>query len=342
MESCADHIHWAGGDWTSSRGGQGAHGASGGGHAHAGALVYLGDNWPEGYRGHVFMCNLHGNRLNQDVLQRHGSGYVAHHGPDFLFANDPWFRGLGLQAAHDGGVYVSDWCDTGECHNYQNITRTTGRVYKVVFGKPARGAVDLAKRSDDELARLQLEKDEWHVRHARRLLQERAHAGKLSESVRPALRKMLDGEKDTPRRLRALWALHAVGGLDERALAALLDEGDETVRGWAVRLLAEPRRVSEGVERKFAALAREEKSPAVRLALASALQRLPLAQRWAVAEGLAGHAEDAADANLPLMIWYGVEPLVASDAARGAALLAKARVPLVRQYIARRLAETAE
>lgn len=23
MESCADHLHWAGGPWTSSRGGQG-------------------------------------------------------------------------------------------------------------------------------------------------------------------------------------------------------------------------------------------------------------------------------------------------------------------------------
>ncbi len=342
MESCADHIHWAGGDWTSSRGGQGAHSTSGGGHAHAGALIYLGDNWPGSYRNHVFMCNIHGNRLNQDVLERHGSGYVAHHGADFLFANDPWFRGLGLQAAHDGGVYVSDWCDTGECHNYQNITRTTGRVYKVTFGKPARGAVDLAKLGDEELARLQLHKDEWLARHARRLLQERAQAGKLSDTVRPALRKMLAGEKDTPRRLRALWALHTVGGLDEAALAALLDDRDETVRGWAVRLLAEPRRVSEGVERKFARMAREDKSPAVRLALASGLQRLPLGQRWATAEGLAGHAEDASDANLPLMVWYGVEPLVASDAARGAELLAKTRIPLVRQYIARRIAETAE
>jgi putative membrane-bound dehydrogenase-like protein len=56
MESCADHIHWAGGDWTTSRGGQGAHGESGGGHAHVGAMIYLGDNWPDAYRGHVLKC----------------------------------------------------------------------------------------------------------------------------------------------------------------------------------------------------------------------------------------------------------------------------------------------
>ncbi|HZY83416.1 MAG TPA: dehydrogenase, partial [Gemmataceae bacterium] len=289
------------------------------------------------------MCNIHGARVNDDILERTGSGYVAHHGKDFLFANDPWFRGLALLYGPDGGVYVSDWCDTGECHNYDNITPTTGRIYKVVYGKPAVVDVDLEKLGDMELVKLQTRKNEWFARHARRLLQERAKDGKLDRKlVLPLLMKMLREEKDTPLRLRALWTLYVIGGLDEKALTGLLDDGDETVRGWAVRLLAEGRRVSEAVEKKFAAMARDEKSPAVRLALASALQRLPAAQGWAVAEGLVGHAEDVGDQNLPLMVWYGVEPLVASDAQRGAALLAKARIPLVRQYIARRIAETAE
>src|SRR5437868_7094803 len=118
LESGADHIHWAGGDWTTSRGGQGAHSDAGGGHAHVGCLVYLGDNFPAEYRNSVFMCNLHGNRLNRDTLERKGSTYVAHHGPDFLFANDSWFRGLCLKSGPDGALYVSDWTDTGECHNY--------------------------------------------------------------------------------------------------------------------------------------------------------------------------------------------------------------------------------
>ena len=54
-------------------------------------------------------------------------------------------------------------------------------------------------------------------------------------------------------------------------------------------------------------------SPKVRLALASALQRLQLKHRWAIAEALMGHADDAQDPYLPLMIWYGVEPLVNAD-----------------------------
>jgi hypothetical protein len=31
MESCADHLHWGGGNWTESRGGQGKHSEAGGG-----------------------------------------------------------------------------------------------------------------------------------------------------------------------------------------------------------------------------------------------------------------------------------------------------------------------
>ena len=50
METCADHIHWAGGRWQDSREGKGQHGEAGGGHAHVGAMIYLGDNWPDRYR----------------------------------------------------------------------------------------------------------------------------------------------------------------------------------------------------------------------------------------------------------------------------------------------------
>src|SRR5688500_15194060 len=77
MESCADHIHWGGGDWTKSRGGQGKHSEAGGGHAHVGAMVYLGDNWPDEYRNALYTCNLHGSRVNRDTLEQSGSGYVA-------------------------------------------------------------------------------------------------------------------------------------------------------------------------------------------------------------------------------------------------------------------------
>src|SRR5262249_46271700 len=43
-------------------------------------------------------------------------------------------------------------------------------------------------------------------------------------------------------------------------------------------------------------------------------------------------------AYLPLMLWYAVEQLVPTNAARAVQLLAQSKIPIVREYIARRIA----
>lgn len=342
MESCADHIHWGGGAWTDSRGGKGTHDAPGGGHAHAGAMVYLGDNWPDEYRNRIFMCNIHGNRLNQDILERKGSGYVAKHGKDFLMANDPWFRGLVLCGAPDGGMYIADWCDTGECHNYKEVS-PRGRIYKVTYGQPKPVDVDLAKLSDKKLVELQVHKNDWYVRGARRLLQERAAAGKLDKAVGPMLKKMFEEQTEVTKKLRALWALYVAGNLDS---VALLSHKEEAVRAWAVRLLSEVYDVGliDGGEDKLVARARAEPSARVRMALASALQSRILGEetRWKIADALASQGDNG-DVNLALMIWYNLEPLVPSEGDRAARLAARPRVaPFLRESIARRIASSGD
>jgi putative membrane-bound dehydrogenase-like protein len=341
MPTCADHLHWGGGLWTESRGNQPKHSAAGGGHAHVGAMIYLGTNWPDPYRNTLFTCNLHGLRVNNDILEHKGSGYVAHHGKDFLFMTDPFFRGLALKYGPDGGVYMSDWSDTGECHDYDEIHRESGRIYKITYGDVKREKVDVAKLSDDELAKLQASRNEWLVRHARRVLQERTTGSRLANGAdtRDSLRKMLTGAKDAPGRLRALWALYAVGGTDESIVSQLLGSPDDYVRAWAIRLAIDDHTASSETLAHFAKLAASDRSPVVRLQLASALQRLPHSDRWPIIDGLAAHEEDVNDPNIPLMIWYAVEPLVTADPARATKLIETARIPLLRENIARRLAE---
>ena len=85
-------------------------------------------------------------------------------------------------------------------------------------------------------------------------------------------------------------------------------------------------------------MAKEDKSPLVRLYLASALQRLSVKQRVPVLKGLLGHAEDADDQNLPLMYWYAAEAVVAADKVAAVQLLAACKIPKVRQFITRRMA----
>jgi putative membrane-bound dehydrogenase-like protein len=340
LETCADHIHWAGGRWQDSREGQShlRHSEAGGGHAHVGAMIYLGDNWPDRYRNSMYTFNIHGHRVNHDSLERKGSSYVARHLPDFLMGNDTWFRGLELKYGPDGAVFFTDWSDMGECHeaDADNAHRENGRIYKLSYegAKPVR--VNLAGSSDEELARLQLHKNDWYVRTARGLLQERAAAGSDMSKANQILRPILASSTETTRRLRALWALNATGGLEPNGLLGLLDDRDELVRGWAIRLLADGEAASPGAIDRFVSLARSESSPRVLLNLASALRRIPVKDRWPLAEALAAAPVDRSDPMLPLMVWYGIEPLAGADPARASALAADCKLPLLRNYVARR------
>ena len=154
IDQHADHYHWdnaqgAGHDPVD-------HGREddrrGGGHAHSGLMIYLGDNWPEEYRGKLFTLNFHGRRINVERLERAGSGYVGRHEPDIVFAADPWFRGIDLSYGPDGGVFVLDWSDTGECHEHNGVHRTSGRIYKFTYGQPARASPSATSTKLDDRA----------------------------------------------------------------------------------------------------------------------------------------------------------------------------------------------
>jgi putative membrane-bound dehydrogenase-like protein len=337
IRSASDHVHFAGKDWQKSRSGA-EHDVLGGGHAHAGALIYQGDNWPASYRGSIFMHNIHGRRVNRDVLERRGSGYVGRHGADLLRSDDPWYRGVSILSGPDGSVFLGDWSDVGECHDTKSVHRTSGRIYRIAYGTPKAAPADVAALSDAKLVELQLHANDWWVRHARRVLQERATAGRDLSAARTSLRDLLEKNPDETRKLRALWALHSIGGLDEAALLALHAHESEHVRSWAVRFAGEARNPSDAVLAAWAGMAEKDASPLVRVFLASTLQRVPVAKRPAILRSLAGRAEDVEDPHLPQMIWYATEPVVAADPAAGAALLKDARIPFLRQSITRRLA----
>lgn len=344
IDQHAEHYHWdTGKSWTDSRDAKGKNDELGGGHSHVGGMIYLGDNWPEKYRGNIFMCNTHGRRVNNDKLVRKGSGFAGQRNPDFLFVGTPWFRGISLIYGPDGGVYLSDWCDLGECHDNDGVHRTSGRVFKVTYGKAKAPAIkDVSKLSDAELVGLQLHKNDWYVRVARRLLQER-HGDPAAKStperarLHESLKKMFAEQTDDTRRLRALWALHVTQGTPRAFLHWCLVDASEHVRSWAIKLLVDGQHFDAETLGKFHTVAENDPSALVRLHLASALQRLPKAAVEPLAGRLLAHAEDAADHNLPLLLWYGVEPIAVEGA--GLRLAEASKIPLVRRLIARRLTE---
>jgi putative membrane-bound dehydrogenase-like protein len=314
-----------------------------GGHAHGGALLYQGESFPEQYRGKLLMCNIHHHNIYVDQFERAGSALVGTHHSELMNSNDPFFLGFNLRLGPDGSVYVIDWYDSQECHGQTVSGQDTGRIYRISYGDPKPYRGDLSKLSSLELANLQSSRNEWLVRHAQLNLAERVAQGSLAgeelKEVHNALRKLLAEQPETGRKLRALWALHTTGGADDALLAELLAHEDEYLRAWAIQLSLEDRQLSAEMLTKLAELATSDPSPIVRLYLASALQRLPIESRWEIASGLVAHAEDATDHNLPLMIWYGIEPLVPADTPRALKLAATSKIPLLRQFIARRTAE---
>ena len=208
IKTIAKHRHFVG---ANPHGGNGRSDSAGGGHAHSGLVCYQGGAWPKEYAGKLLMGNIHGHRINVDVATPKGSSYEGDRNPDFLLSHDKHCIIVSIQAGPDGNLFFCDWSDKQVCHRneVELWDRTNGRIFKVSHkdAKPVVG-LDLAKKSDAELVALQTGDNEWMVRHARRLLQER---GKASAETKFAVDRLLKSP-DAPARLRGLWLAAGRGG----------------------------------------------------------------------------------------------------------------------------------
>jgi hypothetical protein len=208
-----------------------------------------------------------------------------------------------------------------------------GRIFKITHENDKWVQVDLSKASDMELVNYQLHTNEWYVRQARVILQERGP----NKKVHKALKDILVKNPDVTRKLRALWALHVTKGITEKELTDLLANENEYVRSWAIQLLAEGKSVSPETLKRMAALAQNDNSALVRLYLTSAMLRLEPGQRWDVLDALVQKSDNKDDHNLPLMLWYAAEPLATIDAKRALQIAEKAKMPKILPYTIQRV-----
>jgi putative membrane-bound dehydrogenase-like protein len=347
IEQTADHFHWDTNElWHDIR----KDGVTimtkttdeaGGGHAHCGMTILQGQPFPEVLQGSVLALNFHGRRVNRDTLHRHGATYTARHAPDFLKVADPWFRGVEIICGRAGEVFIADWSDVGECHENDGIHRTSGRIYRVTVegeqqqSRPNVGPAD--QLTNQQLAKHAASDWEWLSRKCLLELAERTAAGQDMSATRAYLTTNFRSDESEQSRLRRLWALHAIGGADRHLLLSSLDDASEHVRCWAIRFLTEDESLKQSALPKFASMAKNDESGLVLTWLASALQSLRHEDRWPIALALGSHGEYANDRVLPLMVWYGVEPAVLVNPDQSIEMALSCKLPIVREYIARRI-----
>jgi len=306
--------------------------------AHGGARFYLADVFPEKYRDQLFMCNIHEHAVLIDYMVPKGSSFIGKHGDDFLPTNDLAWVGFSVDTGPDGGIYILDWHDQNICGNEIKFANSA-RVYRIMpKGVKGPKPFDLEKLSDIELAEMQAHSNDWYVRQSRAILQHRTILGKLNKSsVHAKLQSMQSNAKTVGKQLRALWALHVTDGITQENALSLLDDTEQYIRAWTIQLLAEDKNLSGVLRSKFAEMAKSEKSPVVRLYLASALQRMPYDQRWNILESLSKYSEDKEDNNIPRMLWLALEPMVVEHPQKALQLAASSALPRLQEFTPRRL-----
>jgi putative membrane-bound dehydrogenase-like protein len=359
IKTIADHAHYAGNprpdvtfDKTTGAGVMNNDtNALGGGHAHCGLAIYQSSLFPPTYRNQLLFGNLHGHRLVANYTDVKSSTYIGKHAADFLRANDMHFIPVTQKVGPDGALYVSDWSDQQICHRgsgaVEHWDRSNGRIYRVTYAGPPhtsdgsdlsdksdfpKAPFDLAKEPDEKLARLAVQtENDWFSRMARRVLMEKAQTN--DQIVSTAFRAIGDfGHQSETTTLRTLWL--ATSCLSGQTMMPEPNSQTESYRAWAVRTSPS----DEGSEFEYIEdLAREDQSPVVRREIASFLQRLPNDEREVLATALLKHGEDAEDPMIPLLIWYGIEPVVAADPAVGMQLAKVSKMPKVTGFIYRRL-----
>jgi len=311
--------------------------------AHGGARVYQSDAFPTDQKGRIFMANIHEHAVLSDILNKNGSGFTASHGEDFMMANNAQWIGFSMEVGPDGNLYVLDWHDADICGNSVQ-QKETGRVFRI-FPQESQAKnwegryADLNTLSDEQLVDLQLSESDWHARRARVILQYRASKGEISQEAKTKLQDMLWNNAEEDLRLRAMWTLHVSNAFRDNDLAKALEDKDEYIRAWAIQLLTEDKEVDADMSKKLVAMAAKDPSAAVRLYLAAAMQRVDSETAWRLATNLLSRDLDNADPNIPLMTWFGLEPLVNDNFARAMSLALNSKNPMISQFISRRLVD---
>ena len=193
----------------------------------AGISYYAADQFPEAYRGMVFVGNVVTNRINHDRIEWHGSTPKGIEQPDFVWSEDNWFRPVDIELGPDGALYIADFYNRIIGHYEVPLThpgrdRERGRIWRIVYrgnggqAPPPPSSIDRTRTSVDALVA-----DLGHPNLAVRIAAANQLVDRGGDEAVAAVRKIMRAGNPARRRVHGLWVLQPPSGARRRHAAGL-------------------------------------------------------------------------------------------------------------------------
>jgi putative heme-binding domain-containing protein len=210
----------------------------------AGIVAYEAPQFPEEFRGNLFIGNPVTGRVNRDRLEWQGSSPNAIELPDLISCDDRWFRPVDLTLAPDGSLYIADFynCIIGHYEvrlDHPRRDREHGRIWRLVYtgkdvtAQPPKPMADLTKADTTTLVQ-----SLGDANIAVRVLATNELVDRVGVSAVDLVRQAMTAESSLPElRGHALWVVERLVRLTPAEVAVLAKDPNPLVRTHLVRAL---------------------------------------------------------------------------------------------------------
>jgi putative heme-binding domain-containing protein len=267
-------------------------------------------NFPDDWQGDAITCDFRAHRIVRFKLEENGSTFAGKEMPDLLRTTNVTFRPIDVRFGPDGALYIADWSNPIIQHGEVDFRdprrdKEHGRIWRVAAkGRPRVKAVELGKLGDAELLEETLSPNGFNQEQARRVLSERAQAGKQSE-ITATLSQWVGKKKSERAILEGLWLCDSLNVAVPNRLTELVASKDGNIRTAAARILSRWHSLMPNAPELFKGLVADD-HPRVRLEALRALAGAPSAKSAELALSV---LDKPMDATLDYALWLTINDL---------------------------------
>ncbi len=213
--------------------------------ANSGLVYYIGEQFPEEYRGNFYSGNVVTCRINRNTMTLDGSSPISKREEDFLVSDDPWFRPVDLKVGPDGSIYVADFYNRIIGHyevpkDHPGRDKTSGRIWKITYtGKKetpqSYAPKDWSKATLDELI-----KALNHPQLTTRMIIANYIVDNYPDKAVAPVKQLLEAEQtDSKSFIQGMWILFRLKALPDPLIDKALAHNDPMVQVHGLRVLGQ-------------------------------------------------------------------------------------------------------